>query len=149
MKNHLIVIGITLVLLTVGLNGCTSQESTEKEENEKPSASCSANPTSGEVPLTVSFNGYGTDVDGTINSYHWDFGDGTSSSSKSPTHTYQNSGTYTAKLTVTDNDGETDTKSLTITVEEKSKIIDVDILQHTAYYRDVSGTNNGVIILGY
>ena len=88
--------------------------------NPFPTASASANPTSGEAPLTVSFTGSGEDSDGTIVSYEWDFGDGGSSTLQNPTHTYNNIGVYTATLTVTDNDGITGSDSVTITVTESA-----------------------------
>ena len=48
-----------------------------------------------------------SDPDGTVASYHWDFGDGTSQTTVSPTvtHTYATSNTYTVTLTVTDDAG--------------------------------------------
>jgi PKD repeat protein len=85
--------------------------------NQPPVAAASATPTSGTVPLAVSFNGSGSsDPDGSITGYAWTFGDGSSASGIGTSHTYVNAGTYTAKLTVTDNLGATGSKSLTITV---------------------------------
>ena len=46
-----------------------------------------------------------TDPDGTIASWAWDFGDGTTKSGETASHTYGTPGTYTVKLTVTDNAG--------------------------------------------
>jgi PKD repeat protein len=86
--------------------------------NQPPSASVSANPTSGSSPLAVSFTGSGSDSDGSIASYSWDFGDTDSSSESSPSHTYQNVGSFTAILTVTDDEGATDTASIEIVVNE-------------------------------
>ena len=88
--------------------------------NVSPTASASTNPTSGIVPLSVNFTGSGTDSDGTIDSYHWDFGDGASSNEQNPSHTYNNTGTYTATLTVTDDDGATGNDSVNISVSSKS-----------------------------
>ncbi len=52
----------------------------------------------------ITFDGSAsTDLDGTIASYNWDFGDGTGSSDKVATHSYNDSGLYYVKLTVTDN----------------------------------------------
>lgn len=71
--------------------------------NTPPTAVAEASPTSGSAPLTVSFTGSNsTDSDGSISSYSWDFGDGTSSGDADPTHTYAAAGTYSAVLTVTD-----------------------------------------------
>ena len=68
----------------------------------EPAASFSAGPTSGEAPLAVSFSDTSTL---NINTWMWDFGDGTTSSLSSPTHTYLGSGTYTVSLTVTSSAG--------------------------------------------
>lgn len=84
--------------------------------NKKPTATCSAYPTSGTIPLTVSFTGSGKDSDGYINDYEWDFKDGTISSTQNPSHTFTTSGTYYVKFTVTDDDGAKDTDSVKINV---------------------------------
>ncbi len=76
-------------------------------ENLPPQALASSSVSSGHAPLAVSFQGSGTDQDGTIVSYSWDFGDGTSSTLQNPSHTYSSAGSFTARLTVTDNDGAT------------------------------------------
>jgi chitodextrinase len=84
-----------------------------------PTASFTADPASGKAPLRVSFNGtYSNDPDGTIDSYIWDFGDGSTGSGETTSHEYTSAGTYTVTLTVTDNDGATDTTTATITVTE-------------------------------
>ena len=68
----------------------------------------SASPTSGNLPLNVSFTGSGSDSDGTIAQYEFDFGDGSAkvySGTAGTTHTYNAVGTYCAKLRVKDNEG--------------------------------------------
>ena len=65
-----------------------------------------ANPRAGQ---SAAFVNQSTDVDGTIVSHDWDFGDGESSTDANPTHVYNEPGEYTATLTVTDDDGQTDT----------------------------------------
>jgi len=84
--------------------------------NQPPTATASANPTSGTAPLAVVFTGGGTDTDGTIASYAWTFGDGGTSTVKSPSHTYASAGSYTASLVVTDNGGATGSAAVSITV---------------------------------
>lgn len=84
--------------------------------NQPPTANPSANPTSGVAPLTVNFTGGGSDPDGTIVGYSWNFGDGGTSTQQNTSHTYNTAGTYTARLTVTDNGGATGSATVTITV---------------------------------
>ncbi len=63
---------------------------------EVPTADFSAAPTSGPLPLTVTF------MDTTSNptsSWAWDFGDGTTSSEQHPQHTYTTAGLFTVALT--------------------------------------------------
>jgi PKD repeat protein len=58
--------------------------------------------------LGVSFDASAsTDPDGTIASYAWNFGDGTTGSGRTTSHTYSTVGTFSAQLTVTDNAGAT------------------------------------------
>ncbi|MCG8348396.1 MAG: PKD domain-containing protein [Chloroflexales bacterium] len=67
--------------------------------------------------MTVAFRADGSnDLDGTVETYAWDFGDGTTASDPNPAHTYLTAGTYVATLTVTDNRGATDSDRVTITV---------------------------------
>lgn len=86
--------------------------------NIAPVAVISASAESGPAPLEVTFDGSGSsDPEGTIASYFWDFGDGTTQSGQTLTHVYAGAGTFTATLTVTDNQGATaqDTVSITVT----------------------------------
>ena len=53
---------------------------------------------------------------GTVVSWQWSFGDGTSSSEQNPRHTYSAAGTYTVTLTVTDSTGRTSTATGTVEV---------------------------------
>lgn len=56
----------------------------------------------------VDFNASGSyDPDGSIVSYAWDFGDGTTGTGVAPSHVYPYEGYFTVTLTVTDNSGYT------------------------------------------
>ncbi len=62
---------------------------------------------------SVTFDGSGST--GQINSYNWDFGDGSSGTGSTPSHSYSMAGTYIVTLTVSDNvNSDTDTISVTV-----------------------------------
>ena len=88
--------------------------------NRPPTAVATASPTSGNAPLTVTFDGTGSsDLDGDALTYAWDLdGDGAfdDSTLSRPTYTYTASGTYAASVQVTDGRGGSDTATVTITV---------------------------------
>ena len=98
---------------------------TSPPANNPPTCSLSANPTSGNKPLTVMFSMSASDSDGSISSWKLDvdndgtaeyFGSGDPPSTKY--HTYIDSGTYTAKLTVKDDNGSTAYDTTTVRVNE-------------------------------
>ena len=79
-----------------------------------PVAQFSASTTSGTAPLALNFLNTST---GTITTYAWTFGDGTTASAQSPAHVYSLAGVYTVSLTVTGPGGSnTKTNSNYITV---------------------------------
>ncbi len=88
--------------------------------NEPPTASFSYSPTSPTTEDTLDFTDESTDSDGSISSWSWTFGDGTTSSSQNPSHSYDSNGTYTVELKVEDDEGATDTTTKDITVEDES-----------------------------
>ncbi len=73
--------------------------------------------TAGNVGDTLNFDGSGSsDPDGTIESYDWDFGDGTGDSGAMVSHAYGAGGLYVVTLTVTDNDDLSSNCSLTVDI---------------------------------
>jgi PKD repeat protein len=94
-------------------------ETTEVTILTPPTASFSYSPTAPSTSEKVNFDASGSsDPDGTVVSYDWDFGDGTTASGESVTHSYSSSGEYTVELTVTDDDGGTDTVTRVVSVNE-------------------------------
>ncbi|WP_205859527.1 family 16 glycoside hydrolase [Phycicoccus flavus] len=89
----------------------------EREYNEVPTLTASAEPTSGNVPLDVAFTASATDPEGTDVSYAWDFGDGTATATGAEAaHTYETPGTFTARVTATDADGRSTSRTFRIRV---------------------------------
>ena len=87
--------------------------------NQLPTASFTANPTSGVVPLEVAFNASSSsDSDGNIISYAWDFKDGNTGTGQTINHTFNSIGSYNVELTVIDNKGAIDSSTNTIIVTE-------------------------------
>ncbi|HEX2907776.1 MAG TPA: PKD domain-containing protein, partial [Phototrophicaceae bacterium] len=107
--------GTYTVSLTVTGPGGSNTASTTIIVNAVPAApvaSFTANPVTGNAPLNVTFTNTST---GSITTYAWNFGDGSTSAQANPTHSYVSGGTYTASLTVT-GPGGSNTASTTITV---------------------------------
>lgn len=101
-----------------GASTAPSQQNAGSVPNMPPVAMVSADPLSGEAPLTVTFSGTAsTDMDGTISSYSWDFnGDGVADAQgEAVSHAYTEAGSFNAVLTVTDDDGASSSQTIGIT----------------------------------
>jgi PKD repeat protein len=68
---------------------------------------------------TCTFDASGSSDNGTITSYAWDLGDGTTGSGLTVSHAFPSGRAYTVTLTVTDNDGLTGTKSEIVDLNER------------------------------
>ncbi len=76
-------------------------------------------PYSALVGELVVFEGSGSfDLDGTIVTYEWDFGDGSTGSGVAPDHAYSSAGLYVVSLTVTDDGGLSDTATSSADIAE-------------------------------
>ncbi|HYF47849.1 MAG TPA: PKD domain-containing protein [Planctomycetota bacterium] len=108
--SHIYAAGSFTVRLKVIDSGGASAEATTSLgiANRPPIALASATPDAGLPPLALLFSSAGSaDPDGTITSFLWDFGDGTTGNGANIAHTYPAPGFYFATLTVTDNGGAT------------------------------------------
>ena len=118
----------TVTLVVTDDRGATATQTlvieVSEDSNIAPGADFVADPVVGTAPLTVSFDGSASaDVDGTIASYAWNFGNGQNGTGPIPVSpTYTLPGTYVATLTVTDNKGATGTASQTITVNRPPNV---------------------------
>ncbi|MDD4903803.1 MAG: PKD domain-containing protein, partial [Candidatus Bipolaricaulis sp.] len=74
-------------------------------------------PYTGTAGAPIAFNGYGSG--GSITTYSWSFGDGTSAQGVAPSHAYSVPGTYTATLTVFGPGGQSsDSASVSVTAAQ-------------------------------
>lgn len=63
------------------------------------------------------------DPNGTVASYAWDFGDGSTGTGVSVNHTFAQDGAFTVRVTVTDNDGLTDSATFTVNVTNVAPVL--------------------------
>ncbi len=66
--------------------------------------------------LTATFTDASSDSDGSVGSWSWNFGDGTTANVQNPSHTYDIAGDYQVSLEVSDDDGDTNTSTQTVSV---------------------------------
>jgi len=100
----------------------TAMVTIQANPSQNPTAEITATPATGTAPLEVELSGSGSDPDGTISSYSWDFeGDGwydyRSISVTRLSHVYRVPGIYQPTLQVTDNAGLTAVAFVTIAID--------------------------------
>jgi PKD repeat protein len=105
-----------------------------------PTAVLTAIPTTGDLPLTVAFDGSrSTWLElAVITSYSWSFGDGSTASGPTVSHTYTAPGTYRATLTVANAAEVADLTSTTVTVTAQPPGAPADLTASTAVKRRIS-----------
>lgn len=84
--------------------------------NQAPVADAGPDQTSDPGDMVYVNGGGSVDPDGSIDSYQWDFGDGSTGTGRFTGHPYDVAGKYTITLTVTDNEGATDTDTAILDV---------------------------------
>lgn len=97
-------------------------------QNRPPTCQLEATPTSGDVPLDVSFSVSGSDPDGSMSEWKVDYGDGSvwgpePDPPASLAHTYSAPGSYEARLTATDNSGGAAYSTVTIKAIDPSNAL--------------------------
>jgi PKD repeat protein len=84
-----------------------------------PNAEFNSAPGDPTVDNPVTFNAAGSDdPQGSITSYEWDFGDGSTGTGQTTNHNYTAPGLYIVELTVTDDDGYQDSTTRLVFVED-------------------------------
>ncbi len=95
--------------------------------NQAPIAQASANPASAEINQPISFSAAGSsDPNGSIASYSWNFGNGSTGSGLNASHAYANAGNFNVILTITDNCGAIATKTISVTITNPSQGLQAD-----------------------
>lgn len=90
--------------------------------NQPPSANANG-PYTGDAGVALGFSSAGSsDADGSILTYSWSFGDGSTSTLANPSHTYAAAGNYNVTLSVTDNGGATDSDLTSATITATSNM---------------------------
>lgn len=110
----------TIRLTVTDNDGLTdsTQQTVKVQEVQPPVASFTYSPENPVVDEPVNFDATSSyDPDGAIDSYYWNFGDGSASTANNPSHVYSNPGTYTIRLTITDNHRLTDSAQLMLEVK--------------------------------
>ncbi|MBF0362104.1 MAG: DUF4360 domain-containing protein [Oligoflexia bacterium] len=108
-------ITIQLIILLLSFAFFGALHSCKPNQSNNPTASLKINVTDGISPLVVTFDASGSSTpNGTITSYLFNFGDGSSQTvtTSKTSHTYTGVGTFYASVTVTDSSGKTAKSSL-------------------------------------
>ena len=89
----------------------------DKDTNKSPVIEFVAEPRTGNAPLEVFFDASAShDPDGRIETYQWDFKDGTKGNGELIQHTFDSNGFYNVELRITDDEGSESTITIMIIV---------------------------------
>jgi hypothetical protein len=117
-------------------------------QDRPPTASFTKSSSTALTGAQITFNATtSSDIDGTISSYNWDFGDGSTGSGSIVTHSFSVAGTYAVKLNVTDNGGLTSQYTSAVTVQASSSSSSGNV-SFPLYYFGVLATVIAALIIG-
>jgi len=105
-KAKFLVLMSTVIMSATAFAGCFGAPPAPPA-NLAPFASATVSDNLASVGDTLTFTGQGSDPDGSISTWRWDFGDGTNATGQNATHAYTMHGTFYTTLNVTDNGGST------------------------------------------
>ena len=112
--------------------------------NHAPQARISVSTTRAPTLRVITFDGSKSgDPDGSIVSYRWNFGDGTTASGKTVPHFYKRPGTRTVTLTVTDNDQLVTSTRVTIVVTNRRPVAVIKLPAHAVAGRSARFDGRG------
>jgi len=112
--------------------------------NRRPIAEFTFFPSDPSIQDEVNITDTSTDSDGSIISWFWDFGDGTTSTFKSASHIFTQKGEWQITLTVTDNDGAEDSITHTVTVVNLQPEASFNCTTNPQTDMDIQFTDNSV-----
>jgi large repetitive protein len=115
----------TVTLTVTDDSGSVAQASHEVSVSHLPPVASFTAPASVSTGQPARFDGSSSsDPDGTITSYRWDFGDGTTQITAGPrtSHIYRRSGTWAVTLTVVDDSASTNLARHAVTVADRAPI---------------------------
>jgi PKD repeat protein len=124
MKNKIILTVLILSMIALIFSGCGGII-TPETPSDSLSAVITASPTSGEVPLKVTFDASESSAaqSNEIMSYEWDFGDDKTGEGQTVQHDFGSPGNYTVTLIIINNKGAVDTSSVIITVFQPTETV--------------------------
>ncbi len=142
----------TVTLNVTDDDGGYSQKSkTILVRNTPPTANFSYTPSNPQTNDIIQFTDTSLDIDGTIVTWSWKFGDGRTSSQQNPTHEYSQNRDYTITLNVTDNTGGKNEISKSLTVRNTPPVADFTFnpinpdINETVFFISTSSDPDGSI----
>ncbi len=106
---------LTLTVRDNALQSSTDTTTVDVGKGDPPVANAGG-PYTIEQGMLLALNSTASHDDYGIETYHWDFGDGSTGTSANPRHFWDTPGQYTVSLTVTDRVGQSDTATTTVDV---------------------------------